>query len=165
MKEQLQQLAAYHIWANNRLFGRISQLTEEQVHREVASSFPSLYQTILHMWDAESIWWQRFRLAEHITRPSEHFKGNIEALISSVNAQSQQWKAWIDEARLIQLEHVFAYQNMKKEQFKQPLYQVLLHIFNHGTYHRGQLVTLLHQVGADKIPSTDFVEFTRTVKN
>lgn len=164
MKEQLQQLAAYNIWANNRLFNCIAQLSEEQVNQHVASSFPSLFRTILHMWDAEAIWWQRFRLAEQIVRPSENFKGNFAELVTGINAQSAQWRAWIDEARLPQLEHVFAYRNLKKEQFKQPLYQVLLHIFNHGTYHRGQLVTLLHQVGVTNIPSTDFIEFSRTVK-
>lgn len=164
MKEQLQQYAAYNIWANNRLFSRIGQLTEEQVQQEVASSFPSLQKTILHMWDAESIWWQRFRLVEQIIRPSAGFEGSFADLVTGVNGQSTQWKLWIDEARPAQLEHVFAYQNSKKEQFKQPLYQVLQHIFNHGTYHRGQLVTLLHQVGAGNIPSTDYIEFSRTLK-
>ncbi|MGZ3844574.1 MAG: DinB family protein, partial [Flavisolibacter sp.] len=58
-------------------------------------------------------------------------------------------------------QHVFQYQNTKKEQFKQPIYQMLLHAFNHGTYHRGQLVNMLRQLGVDKIPGTDFIAWSR----
>ncbi|MCW3088046.1 MAG: hypothetical protein JWQ78_1432, partial [Sediminibacterium sp.] len=39
--------------------------------------------------------------------------------------------------------------------------EILLHLFNHGTYHRGQLVTLLRQVGVEEIPRTDYIEFSR----
>jgi uncharacterized damage-inducible protein DinB len=41
-------------------------------------------------------------------------------------------------------------------QYKQPIWQMLLHVFNHATYHRGQVVNMLRQLGVDKIPSTDF---------
>jgi uncharacterized damage-inducible protein DinB len=59
------------------------------------------------------------------------------------------------------LDHVFQYQNKKGEQFKQPLYQMLIHLFNHGTYHRGQIVTILHQLGIKKIPQMDFIVWSR----
>ncbi|MGZ3851281.1 MAG: DinB family protein [Flavisolibacter sp.] len=38
---------------------------------------------------------------------------------------------------------------------------MLLHAFNHGTYHRGQLVNMLRQLGVDKIPGTDFIAWSR----
>lgn len=161
MKQVLQQYAAYTIWANQRLFECISGLTEEQIDKEITSSFPSIRKTILHMWDAESIWWQRLKLAEHIDRPSESFNGDFSELSKKVMAQAKQWEEWISQATDNQLNHVFAYQNTKKEQFKQPVYEMLLHIANHGTYHRGQLVTMLRQLGVEKIPGTDFVLFCR----
>ena len=48
------------------------------------------------------------------------------------------------------IEHVFQYYNSKKEHFKSPVYQMLMHVFNHGTYHRGQLVNMLRQLGVEK---------------
>ena len=57
--------------------------------------------------------------------------------------------------------HVFAYQNSKRELFKQPVYEVLLQLFNHQTYHRGQLTNMLRQLGIDKIAATDFIVFSR----
>ena len=75
--------------------------------------------------------------------------------------QSKQFEEWVDKASELALNHVFAYQNSKKEQFKQPVYQVLIHVFNHGTYHRGQLVNLFRQLGVKEIPATDFILWSR----
>jgi uncharacterized damage-inducible protein DinB len=161
MKEILQQCTAYTIWANQKIFDWIANLSEEQIDQEITSSFSSLRKTIVHMWDAEAAWYQRLKLVEKIEVPSAAFTGNFAELVKKVNQQSLTWKEWVDHATEVQLQHVFAYQNSKKEQFKQPVYEMLLHIFNHGTYHRGQLVTMLRQLGVDKIPQTDFIVFCR----
>ena len=59
------------------------------------------------------------------------------------------------------LQHEFIYKNTKKDQFKQPVYEMLLHLFNHQTYHRGQLITMLRQSGETNIPNTDLISFLR----
>jgi len=161
MKEILIQLSAYHIWANQLLLNTIEQLPEEKQKQEVSSSFNSLYKTVLHMWSAESIWWQRMKLLERINIPAETFNGDMKELAMSLLQQDRQWNEWISNAQEHHLEHVFQYQNLKGEQFKQPIYQMLLHLFNHGTYHRGQLVTILRQLGVEKIPATDFIVWSR----
>ena len=164
MKELLQRYASFNVWANQKLLERISRLTDEQIRQEITSSFPGIFKTVLHLWDAESIWWQRLKLSEQIDVPSANFSGNYGELEKSLLKQSLQWEEWVNNANDNQLQHVFAYQNSKKEQFKQPVNEVLLHLFNHGTYHRGQLVTMLRQLGADDIPHTDFIVFSRNKK-
>src|SRR5437868_2304808 len=161
MKPILKQYAAYSIWANRKIFDCIYNLSDEQINREVSSSFSSIYKTVLHMLDAESIWWQRLKLAEHIERPSDSFSGSFEELSKKLEAQSKLWEEWVNNANENQISHVFSYQNTKKEQFKQPVYEMLMHIFNHNTYHRGQLVTMIRQLGYDKIPPTDFIVYCR----
>lgn len=161
MKEILQQLSAYNIWANNLLMESIKSLPEELHQKEIPSSFNSLLKTVLHMWNAESVWWQRMKLQERITAPMENFKGNMIDAIEGLKHQNRQWDDWVVNAQKHHLEHVFQYQNFKREQFKQPIYQMLLHLFNHDTYHRGQIVTMLRQLGLDKIPQTDFIVWSR----
>jgi uncharacterized damage-inducible protein DinB len=161
MKEVLTQLSAYNIWANQLLFDTINKLPGEKQKQELSSSFRSLYATVLHMLDAESIWWQRMKLQERIIRPSDDFKGDMKELSNNLLHQNRQWSEWIANANEHQLDHVFQYQNFKREQFKQPIYQMLLHVLNHGTYHRGQLVNMLRQLGVEKIPGTDFIEWSR----
>src|SRR3989442_15873498 len=110
MKELLKQYTTYNTWANQRLFERIGQLDEEQINLEIVSSFPGIYKTVLHMWDAESIWWQRLKLVEQAEGPGQKFSGSFAELSSNSLLQSKQWEEWIDNASENQLQHVFAYQ-------------------------------------------------------
>ena len=164
MKELLKQYAAYNIWASQRILDVILTLPEEKQLTEVPSSFNSLYKTVLHMLDAENIWWQRMKMQERIIVPSENFKGTLQELASSLLQQSKQWEEWVASASDLSLEHVFQYYNNKKEHFKMPVYQMIHHVFNHGTYHRGQLINMLRQLGLEKLPQTDFSLWTRSKK-
>lgn len=161
MKELLNQFAAYNVWANQKITEAILALPEEKQKEEIPSSFNSIYRTVLHMWDAETAWWQRMKLHERIIVPSENFSGSMRDVTNGLMQQNQQWLDWTSSTSDNMLEHVFQYQNSKKEQFKQPIYQMVLHVFNHGTYHRGQLVNMLRQLGVDKIPQTDFIVWSR----
>src|SRR5437868_12761282 len=161
MKELLLQYSTYHIWANQLMVDAVNQLPEEKQKQTVISSFNSLYKTLLHMWDADSTWWQRIKLQERIVHPSTDFKGSTKELGNNLLNQDKLWNEWISNAQEHMFQHVFQYQNSKREQFKQPVFQMLLHLFNHGTYHRGQLVTILRQLGLEKIPNTDFIAWSR----
>lgn len=161
MKKMLVQYAAYNLWANSRLIEVINNLTDEQIDREIVSSFTSIKKTVLHLWDVENIWWQRMKLVEVQVWQSDNFTGSLLELTNHLMAQSKQWKEWIDLATEAALEHEFIYKNSKKDQFKQPVYEMLLHLFNHQSYHRGQLVTMLRQVDEKNIPNTDLISFLR----
>ena len=161
MKELLKQYAAYNIWATRRILDVILDLPEEKQLAEIPSSFNSLYKTVLHMWDAESIWWQRMKMYERIIRPGENFKGNMQDAANGLIQQSKQWEEWVSSASDLSIDHVFQYYTTKKELFKQPVYQMILHVFNHATYHRGQLVNMLRQSGVEKISQTDFIVWSR----
>jgi uncharacterized damage-inducible protein DinB len=161
MKELLKQYASYNVWANERLCSLVVTMPEELAHQTVVSSFPTIHKTLLHVWDAESVWWQRLKLSENVVWQSTIKEYSIEEVIMGLQQQDKLFVEWITDATVAALEHVFAYQNSKKEQFKQPVFQMLLHLFNHGTYHRGQLVTMLRELGVEKIPPTDFIVFSR----
>ncbi len=164
MKKLLKQYAAYNVWANQRIIDHILSLPEEKQLAEVPSSFNNLYKTLLHIWDAESIWWQRMKLQERIVVPSVDFSGTIQELAHGLIRQSLQWEEWVGGASDLVLDHVFQYQNSKRETFKMPVYQMVHHVFNHGTYHRGQLINMLRQLGVEKLPQTDFSLWTRNKK-
>ncbi len=164
MKELLTQYAAYNLWANQKIIDAITLLPEEQINQEITSSFPGIFKTVLHLFDADTIWWQRLKLQEHVEVPSQTFTGNFETLQKKLLQQSTLFEQWVSNANENQLQHVFAYQLNKSEQHKQQVCQALLHLFNHNAYHRGQLVTMLRQLGVTKIPSTDFNGYLRHKK-
>jgi uncharacterized damage-inducible protein DinB len=161
MKQLLQQYAAYNFWANKIMVERIAQLPEEIITIETNSSYNSIYKTVVHLMDVESVWWQRLKLQEHVEWPGKLFDGNFAELSKHLLLLSKQWADWVSGANDVHLSHVFAYQNSKNEYFKQPVYEMLIQVFNHQTFHRGQLVTMMRQNGIEKIPPTDFIVFTR----
>lgn len=161
MREMLQKIALYNVWAHELLLNTCLKLSEAEQQQAITSSFLGIYATWLHIWDAESIWWQRMKLHEQIVVPSAAFNPTMTEIANGLLNQSKQWAEWIAAATEPQLQHVFAYQNTKREQFKQPVYEMIQHVMNHGTYHRGQIVTLLRQLGVEKIPQTDYIVFAR----
>ncbi len=161
MKKLLLSYAAYNLWANQRITDVLNNLEDKVLDQEIKSSFPSLQKTLLHLWDVESIWWQRLKLKEVTEWPSTDFAGTISTISNGLLYESKQWKDWVNLATEAALEHEFIYRNSKKEQFKQPVHEFLMHLFNHQTFHRGQIITMLRQVGIQKIPNTDMIAFLR----
>ena len=165
MKELLVQLASYNAWANKMLTDVVLSLSEEQQYQQLESSFPTLYATIMHMWIAESAWWQRVKLHEKINIPAEDANPSITDAVKGLMQQSSAWDDWTSQASEMMLQHVYAYQNSKRDQFKQPVYETLQHDFNHSTYHRGQLITMMRTLGIKTLPQTDFSFYCRKKKN
>lgn len=161
MKQLLKEFLAYNLWANQLLTNCILALDAGDWTKTVNSSFPSLHKTLLHMWDADSIWWQRMEGADNIKVPSKYFQEDTIELVSRLVLQNEAWSAKVNDLDADALARTFSYTNLKGDQFVQPLYQVVLHICNHGTYHRGQLVTMLRTLGVREIPQTDFVHWAR----
>lgn len=160
----LQQYASYNLWADERLFQTILSLSEAQQRQLVPGSFPSLHLTLLHLLDASSVWWQRINKYESVNWPGKDFKGTTADLIREIINQDSLWFVWLQEADEAPLNEVLHYETSKKEKFAQPVFEILLHLFNHGTYHRGQIVTTLRLLNIEIIPATDFIVFSRLKK-
>ncbi len=161
MKQLLTSFAAYDLWANEKLLQPILSLTEEQQEQEINSSFSSIHKTCLHVWDASSIWWQRMQGYTQIVVPSLSFNPTMKEVANGILSQGEQWIEWLKGQDLDEINEELIYKNLKGETFRQAKNEILLHLFNHGTYHRGQLVTMLRQVGMERIPQTDYIVYAR----
>ena len=84
------------------------------------------------------------------------FSGTFQEAAAGLLSQSKLWDEWVQQASVNALDHVIQFHTNKRELVKINTSQLLLHVFNHSTYHRGQLITMLHQLGYPKVPSTDF---------
>ena len=162
MKEMLLQYAEYNVWANKMVIDATLQLDESLVDKEVVSSFPSVRATLYHVMGAESVWLQRLHLVEHPVWLPATFEGSFaEACHEWQKFSGELVKFVSDQYDDKAFQHVCMYNDMKGNPWKTPVNQILQHVFNHSTYHRGQLVTMLRQLGETKIPGTDFIGFVR----
>ena len=65
---------------------------------------------------------------------------------------------FLDDLAPERLNDVVEYKNTKGETWRYPLWQQLHHVVNHSTYHRGQVTTMLRQLGAEPL-GTDFLVY------
>ncbi|MFZ4056733.1 MAG: DinB family protein [Ferruginibacter sp.] len=164
MKAILHRYAAYNIWAHKKIFESLHQFKEEDIQQAMVSSFEGIVPTLLHLLDAENIWWQRMKLNEYVIVPSSHFEGSLADLEKLILQQAQAWEQWVAEAQEIQFEHEFRYYGLERQQLKISIADMLLHVFNHTSYHRGQIITMMRQLGLSKIPQTDYAFYLRNKK-
>lgn len=147
--------AAYDLWANTRIAERLVREPESMLDAPVKSSFPSLRATIMHMRNAEAAWFQRMSGIPQVwpAEPSE----DLSTFLKHV-------RVMCDYARSLPTEELLAtasYMDLKGNTHTTPRWQALMHCFNHGTYHRGQLVTMMRVLGLEEIPAMDLVVFQR----
>jgi len=153
--------AAYNLWANEAILKVVKKLEPSQQQKEIISSFPGIYATLLHVLGAETIWWQRMHNEPQTAWALKDAGLSCEAIIDSILRQDKLWVEWITTLQTEKLQSMMGYKTSKQEYFEQPLWEILMHLFNHSTYHRGQLVTMLRQLGITQLPATDFILWCR----
>jgi uncharacterized damage-inducible protein DinB len=159
-KKYLIELADYNIWANNLICEWLMQISEEQFIQFVGGSFKNIQETTLHIAAAEKIWQER--LNDNVQEwLAFSFSGNKTELIESWNNYSQNLKQYIEHSSEEDLVEKFAFSTRDGTPYFMPRYQALAHVFNHSTYHRGQIVQSLRQVGFTNVGSTDMIGYYR----
>ncbi len=157
MKEIIHLYSGYDLWANTRMIERLQREDGTILDHPVKSSFSTLRSSVQHLSGAGNIWYQR--LSGRPAPRSSEADDSIGSLIKQSSAMNDMVLGW-DEQRL--LERV-DYTNLKGDPFTQPRWQLLMHVFNHATYHRGQLVTIMHQLELNEVPNTDMVKYQRSL--
>ena len=156
--KEIQFLYEYHRWANGEMLASVASVTAEQFTRDLSSSFASVRDTLVHMLSAEWIWLERWRG----TSPPAMLKAQEFPALAAVKARwavvERDQSAFIDPLTDEALARRIAYLNTKGERWEYPLGHMLQHVVNHSTYHRGQIATMLRQLG--HVPtSTDLLLF------
>jgi uncharacterized damage-inducible protein DinB len=170
----IRKLYAYNLWANTRLFSALSNVTQVQFAAPVQSSFPSLRETTYHILGAEWLWLKRWKgqsprpapgsdatkLRALIGMPSPEELATVAALQSFADAIEKERYDFLDRFDDATIQADLNYNDMAGTPSSLPLVQLLQHVVNHGTYHRGQATTLLRQLGAETV-SLDMLYFFR----
>jgi uncharacterized damage-inducible protein DinB len=158
--ELLRLLFQYNQWADRRMVEACSALTNEQFTRDLGSSFRSVRDTLVHLYGAEWVWNERIEGRS----PMSLVAGTGFPDLASVRAKLEEMDNFYIEyvTRLTpqDLERVIHYKSFAGDEFSNPLWQTLHQLTNHASYHRGQIITLLRQLGAKPV-TTDLIAFYR----
>ena len=158
----LQSYLAFNYWANKLILDLIEkELNDTELDREIVSSFPSLRKTVYHLWDAEYIWLKRLTGQSLNDWPSKNFNGTFSEAKEKILLNDQSFIDYVENLNDEKILESFTYKNLEGKIFSNPKWESVHHCMNHSTYHRGQIVTMLRQLGVTNIPSTDFISFCR----
>jgi uncharacterized damage-inducible protein DinB len=153
-------LIDYNYWARDRLLGAVAPLPAEQFTRDLGSSFRSIRDTLVHTYSAEWVWFSRWQ-GESPTSPIPFDRfADVASLASAWRELEQGVRAFVVAQTGAAVERVYDYQLMNGSPGRTPFWQMVHHVVNHGAYHRGQVVTMLRQLGAKAI-STDAIAYYR----
>jgi uncharacterized damage-inducible protein DinB len=158
--EDFRLLYAYNSWANHRTLDSCAGLSLEQFTRDLGSSFRSVRDTLAHIYGAEWVWLERWRGRVPNALPSPTDLPDFDSVRGRRAQHEANLDAFIASLTPSELERVIKYKNTQGMPFEGPLSPMLQHVVNHSSYHRGQIATLLRQLGAKPV-STDLIIFHR----
>jgi uncharacterized damage-inducible protein DinB len=160
-RQDLTLLVDYHYWARDRMLAAVEVLTPEEFTRHLVTSFPSVRDSVVHIYAAEWIWYRRWQ-GESPTAllAPEGFSDltSVRTAWTALEADVRRLVAGLDDE---DLQRVVEYRLMSGQPGASIFWQMLQHVVNHATYHRGQVTTLLRQLGAEPPMPTDLIAFYR----
>lgn len=157
-RDNILDLYAYHHWATDRVLDTFAVVSAGQLDRPWGGSFGTGRALLRHVVGVERLWYDRWNGVSAKTLPD--FPPTFTGL--DFGAEWKQIKAdqqgFLEELSRDKLAGDLTYVNVKGERWTYPLSEVLFHVVNHGTYHRGQLTHLLRDLGLTA-RSTDYLIF------
>jgi len=149
----------YSAWATNKLVGVAASLKEEELTRDFKTSDKSVLETLVHVFAADRIWLARIHgnSPTIFVNPEDR---DFSALQKAWPSLQQQWKEWAAPLSNDSVLSRIPYRDLKGNPWEQPLWQILLHVVNHGTHHRGQASGFLRAMGHQP-PALDLIAFYR----
>jgi len=172
-------LYAYNRWANQRMFDELEKLSEQQLTARHESSFPSIWESAFHIVGAEWIWLNRWKgvspraSAENPSMSPSVWDGltpsnaprsealrDLAVLRKFAGDLEQERQEFLSALTDESLNRDFHFTDMTGAPYSESLVQVMQHLVNHGSYHRGQVTTLLRQAGGHPV-ALDMIYFFR----
>lgn len=161
MKNRTLQIYGYHKWANQRVFEHLKKLPDEVYDQEIKSVFSSIQVVVVHMYQADGMWLsvmsgdpfaRTMKIIKQLKKKSEARNlGDMELLYEDLYAQYKAFLIGHDD-----LDKNLTIEHPKFGKLETPVSEMVQHVVNHGTYHRGNITAMLRQQGHEGVP-TDYI--------
>ena len=159
--QDTRKLIAFHYWARNRMLDAVDPLSPEQFTREVGGSFGSIRNTVVHTFSAESVWLSRWKGESPTGMLAPESFPDAVAIRRTWLDHEARLRAFLEPLDEEAIQKVMPYKTLAGLESAAPLWQMLQHVVNHASYHRGQVTTLLRQLGAAPPKGMDLITFYR----
>lgn len=141
-------LFEFNAWANHRVTGACAALTDEQFTRDLGSSYRSVRDTLVHIMGVEWLYFERWHGRSPSALPAAQPYATLASLEARWSEVERDLLTYVRGLSQSDLERVIRYRNIRGNPFAYPQQAMLQHVVNHGTYHRGQITTMLRLLGS-----------------
>ena len=157
----LRTLLDYHYWARDIILDAVTELPREKFLQPVESSFKSVRDTVAHIYAADLVWYKRWMGTSTSLIPYDQFPDatSIRTAWKDLETEVRQFVTNLGETGV---NRTLDYKLLSGAPDTAPFWEMVVHVVNHATYHRGQVTTLLRQLGVAPPKSTDMITFFRT---
>lgn len=156
--DEIRTLYSFNQWATTRLIDAARLLSPADLVKDLGTSYGSVRGTFVHTLWAEWIWLRRWRGESPRRVFAVHEFPDLDTIQSrwrNIDDDRQDFIAALTHERL---RTPLSYENVQGQRWEYPLVHMMQHVVNHSSYHRGQVVTLLRQLGQTP-PATDFLVY------
>jgi uncharacterized damage-inducible protein DinB len=151
----------YSAWATQRLLDAAAKLSSEELARDFQTADKCVLDTLAHVYAADRIWLARV-LGETRATFIDPEDRDLTVLQGEWPALQQRWKLWLRDFSNDDAKRIISYKDMRGNPYAQPVWQIILHLVNHGTHHRGQVSGFLRSMGHTP-PPLDLIAYYRTL--
>jgi uncharacterized damage-inducible protein DinB len=161
--QDLRTLLDYHYWARDRMFAALEPLNAEQGGRDLGGSFQSLHDTVAHVYAADLVWYSRWQGDSPSALLTGAAFADLAAIQHAWSALEPKMRQFLEDLGEEGITRVIEFRMLTGAPAASPFWQMLQHVVNHASYHRGQVTTKLRQLGAQPPKSLDMITFYRSV--
>ncbi len=153
-------LLEFNYWARDRMLAPVAALPADQLLKPLGSSFSSVRDTVVHIYSAEWVWCERWHGSSPTSPLNPLDYPDVGTLAAAWRQLETRVRGFVEGLGDEGIARAIEYRQMNGQPFSSPVWQMVQHVVNHGTYHRGQVSTLLRQLGGAPA-STDLIAFYR----
>ncbi|HVZ49788.1 MAG TPA: DinB family protein [Gemmatimonadaceae bacterium] len=154
-------LLDYSCWARDRVLAAAAKLTPEQYVKPMGNSFSSVRDTIVHLYAAEWIWVKRILGELPVKFPPPETFPDVASVRAAWAETEQKLRAFVGALDDGGVDRVVEYQTLSYGPGSSTIAQIIQHVVNHGSYHRGQVTTMIRQLGGEPAKGLDLILYFR----
>ena len=146
-RDSLLLLLDYHYWARDRMLESVSALPQSDYVRPLGGSFASIRDTVVHLYSAEWIWMERWKGISPTKALDVEAFPDAASVSVAWRTLEQTVRAYVDGLEGDRAGERIRYRNLAGKEGESSRWSMIQHVVNHASYHRGQITTLVRQVG------------------
>lgn len=161
MKSLLCAYARYHAWATDILLRAVASIPDADRRADAGLYFRSIHGTLNHLLLVDRLWRGRLmRQPFALGGVGDELEVDFHALAEALRSETAAWELFVASQEDDALGRPFVYRKLSGVETRVMLAHVLLHLFNHGTHHRGQISAVVTRMG-QPVPEMDLVDLVR----